>query len=293
MSDVILSIKNLNLRNKLTDQSIIIVNNFDINKGDLIFINGKNGTGKSTFLDYVFRINNTPKYVVSKDAFSIDYHSQNSTLTNEKLFNSKIVYLSQKNTFPSKLSLYKTLFYSTKIAIQNSDLNTVEKNELLKKAKQLARHYMLDGLESEKNLFFELINDYRYQMISEPSNKLSYAIKKLDRIYSSQLSGGQTKLVAFLSALIKVQVFESDIFVMDEPLNNLDFSKMLSVINLTQEVIDQRASNPITLLIISHLMIFPIIHLENAIQYTINPSTRELLRSEKNIDHTQILKDFY
>jgi ABC-type lipoprotein export system ATPase subunit len=295
MSAPILSIKNLILNHQYDQKTAIHVDELLVNKGDIVFINGKNGSGKSTLLNYLFTANNKPKYVKSNEGqFKIDYHLSdvNQTYTSEQLINQNIVYLSQKNPFVYKESIEKTLIRPTRISVENSNFSKHEKKIMLDKAKKLARFLLINGVSDGSCLFMDFIEDFKFYQLKTDEEKESYALKRFKRIYSDELSGGQSKLVAFLSAYIKVKVFNSELMILDEPLNNLDFSKIQKVCCFIDELFNERQDHSLTLIIVSHLMIFPLIHHHKAVQYEIDSASKKLIPSKQKIDHSKILMDW-
>lgn len=291
----ILSIKNLILNHKFNNQTIAHIDEFIVKQGDIVFINGKNGSGKSTLLNFLFTSSNKPNYIQSNEGqYKIDYaHFMiNKSYSIENLMNQHVVYLSQKNIPPYKMSIEKTLVYPTLISVENINLSKQEKKSKLDEARKLARFFLMEGIHDGTSLFMDMIEDSKFYQQKRDQDKENYTLDIFKRKYSSDLSGGQTKLVAFLSALIKVKVLKSNLFILDEPLNNLDFNKIQKVCTLIEDLALERKEENFALIIVSHLMIFPLIHNEKAVQYEIDQTSKKLILSLEKIDHTSILNDW-
>lgn len=71
----------------------------------------------------------------------------------------------------------------------------------------------------------------------------------------NELSGGQKKLVSILATIVRAAT--SKIFIIDEPINNLDFNNSCLVSNMITKI--HKDFPKISMLIVSHCHIFPII----------------------------------
>ena len=71
----------------------------------------------------------------------------------------------------------------------------------------------------------------------------------------NNLSGGQKKIVSILSTIVRANT--SKIFIIDEPINNLDFNNSCLVSNMITKI--HKDFPKISMLIVSHCHIFPII----------------------------------
>lgn len=89
----------------------------------------------------------------------------------------------------------------------------------------------------------DLRKDERERIIEEVSRRLGIS-HLLDR-YPSQLSGGQQQRVGLARALVK----RSKVFLMDEPLSNLDAPQRISARKLIKEI---QLENSITTLYVTH-----------------------------------------
>lgn len=218
--DEIIRINNLNLKYK--DKEIL--NNTSINfyKGDVCLIEGPNGTGKSTFLKSLLGIDRS----IRDESGEIFINDSNNivTMNNGELqkVRQQVCYLEQKDYYENFLGF--TVF------------------EILKDSYSVYKGSKLNNAD------VEFIKDTFYKFNKDLSFDLKTKVKKL--------SGGQSRLLSIISSICLRK--DSNVFIIDEPLNNLDINNVVKISNLLNEIV--RANKDAVFLIVSHCKIFPFIN---------------------------------
>lgn len=206
-------------------------------KGDFVLLGGENGSGKTTFFSFLLKY--PENYELDKEYENI-YSIHDGVV--ENVFDScsddagvsalrrRISFMAQEDDFVNR-TVEEALVLPTKNALGPSfSSHREEINELVSYYK---RNYLDDLLRK----------DGERRMFSNPYNKSPL-----------KLSGGQRKLVSFISSLIKCRVSKSIFFLLDEPLNNLDRENKMVINDLLN---DLRGSNPdLIIILISHCQIF-------------------------------------
>ena len=217
-----LEITGLSLKYKSTDT--VILENADavFSSGDVILLTGENGTGKSTFLKSILRMEMRDKTVSGRILFSgIDIMKlDDKALQSQRR---KIAYLQQQDDYDSLdgYTVADVLYdsYEAKIGRKLSKADRV----------------IVDGI----------FNRY----IPEGTKvTLKSKIQKL--------SGGQKRLISIIADIC---LFEDlDFYFIDEPLNNLDMKTVRQISNLLNEI---HRENPNAIIVmVSHCKIFPFIN---------------------------------
>lgn len=217
----ILSIKGLSIQIK---QRTLMQNvSFDIGQGDVILLSGENGIGKSSLIKSIMRLETEDKKING----SIIHHSFGDLLriNNDEfqLFRSKIAYIPQKDDY--------------------SEMGNVQVRDIINSSVQA--HSGHDLSYSEVN---ELIDKWL------PSNNKNHRIFDA-KSKPKKFSGGEQRLLSVFSVIATRS--DSDLLLIDEPLNNLDYINARHISNLINKVIHD---NPeMGLLMVSHCRIFPFI----------------------------------
>ena len=173
-----------------------------------------------------------------------------------------IVYISQDESFGRYDSIYKSLALQADTALDNLGLKTQEMTKILEEL-----------LETYSLTFFDDIYKYdkKYKNELDIRKKKDIALKILKRKKAIDCSGGQRKIISILSGLIKALVINVDIIVLDEPLNHLDHKNKLNIVNMLTDIRKEKETNDkITMIIISHCLVFPFINDNDCTQYKIN-----------------------
>ena len=219
--DSILSIKDLSIQIK--DRVLIQNVSFDIGAGEAVLLSGHNGCGKSSLIKSILRL--------ETDGKSID---------------GKIVERSFGNVF--ELSETELQRYRSQIAYVQ------QKDEYAQMGSIQVRDIISESGESHsgRNLSFGEVNDLIDEWIPRRSDNSRMFDAKAK---PAKFSGGEQRLLSVLSVIATRP--QSELMIIDEPLNNLDFLNARNISNLINKVI--RANPHMGLLMISHCRIFPFI----------------------------------
>lgn len=174
----------------------------DINKGEIVSLIGENGSGKTTILKMINKIENPTSGIISiRKGANIGYLSQ--------------IPQTEEETIKVKDILYRSIN------------NIIEKEQILKNYEK--KMEKAQGKELEKiiakytNLQEEYIAEGGYE-ISEKIGKIvnGFKIEHLLDSYYNNLSGGEKRIVNFAALMIK----NPDILLLDEPTNHLDIDTL-------------------------------------------------------------------
>jgi ABC-type molybdenum transport system ATPase subunit/photorepair protein PhrA len=254
-SKTLLSIKNLKLR--FNEEKSVMIRELEIKQGDFITIYGKNGVGKSTFLDLLAgedldqlgtrRIKIEGKAELSINDKVIDLVKLNNENNNLKIIeknrqeiNLEVSYLNQNQSYESNNSVYAVLtsLVYNKYPKRSSDIN-----------KKINR---------QKYFFINLI----FKEILKETKELSNYSKifRIKRLSINKLSFGEQKIISFMSRAFYASVFKPSLLILDEPLNFLspESKKLLNNILIKIFLKDQLVKTT-ALILVSHCNIFPFI----------------------------------
>jgi ABC-type molybdenum transport system ATPase subunit/photorepair protein PhrA len=254
-SKTLLSIKNLKLR--FNEEKSVMIRELEIKQGDFITIYGKNGVGKSTFLDLLAgedldqlgtrRIKIEGKAELSINDKVIDLVKLNNENNNLKIIeknrqeiNLEVSYLNQNQSYESNNSVYAVLtsLVYNKYPKRSSDIN-----------KKINR---------QKFFFINLI----FKEILKETKELSNYSKifRIKRLSINKLSFGEQKIISFMSRAFYASVFKPSLLILDEPLNFLspESKKLLNNILIKIFLKDQLVKTT-ALILVSHCNIFPFI----------------------------------
>lgn len=208
---------------KVKDRILLENASISFNAGDVVLLEGNNGVGKTTFLKTLIGIDKGSRSAVSG---KVEWSGVgDSLLMDDKELlglRSKIAYLEQKDNYEG--------FYGVTV----KDV-LVDSYEAYK------------GSVDKKDIAYisEVFENYKPQ---------GATFNMKSKIH--KLSGGQQRMVSIIAALCLRK--ESNVFIIDEPLNNLDITSIVHISNLLNRI---RTENPNALfLIISHCKIFPFIN---------------------------------
>lgn len=212
-----------NLKIKIKDRVLLDNASVSFNAGDVVLLEGNNGIGKTTFLKTLIGIDRNSRSAVSGN---VEWNGTGNSLSMDDkellALRSKIAYLEQKDNYEG--------FYG--ITVKDILVDSYEAYK---------------GSVSKKDIEFisSLFENYKPQ-------GASFTLKS--KIH--KLSGGQQRMVSIIAALCLRK--DANVFIIDEPLNNLDISSIVHISNLLNRI---RIENPNALfLIISHCKIFPFIN---------------------------------
>jgi len=224
----ILSVKNLTVSIPAQRRTIIDDISFDVNAGEVLVLSGANGCGKSTIIRTIvkdrgldgLRIRGTISFENHADILSFTYDQLQENLRK------RIGYVSQKDEYESK---------GKKVSVADC---------LRDSAAEFATPYKLTKDDIAKMLL-------TYAPNREEIGKPQYEGKSNVRT----LSGGQQRLLTIISKVVVRE--KARLFIIDEPLNNLDTDNMINVSNLINMI--HRNNPSAAFLIVTHCRIFPFI----------------------------------
>lgn len=217
----ILSINNLSIHIK--QQKLMENVSFDIDEGDVILLSGENGIGKSSILKSILRLESEEKKIGGKiihRSFG-DIFSLNDIELQK--FRSRVAYVPQKDEY--------------------SEMGRIQVRDVISNSRE--SHSGRDMSYSEIN---DLIDEW---LPRREDNRRIFDAKS----QPGKFSGGEQRLLQVFSVI--ATRYDSDLLIIDEPLNNLDFVNARHISNIINKVIRQ---NPkMGVLMVSHCRIFPFI----------------------------------
>lgn len=251
-----ISIENLSINIKKNGQTFKIMDNqsLEIRPGDVILISGPNGSGKSSVIKTIVGdlldfsgLSYTGKlcfYERNNDYFLIDENQKN-----RRLFLSRCSYVSQNDDTPFVEVLDSILASLDSFSIENKlryVFDFIYNNSLFQSYFSEDEDIKISKKASKllKQLFIE-----------EPTKEQAKTAVFLT-MKSTHMSGGQKKLLNIIANLIKYDF--CDICIIDEPINNLDYSNVRLFANLLQSIHTKKPS--LSFLIVSHCRSIPIIN---------------------------------
>lgn len=220
-SKELISVKNFSF--KLTDTTMFSDVSFKVNSGDCVLFEGRNGAGKSTLLKLLLGLVDTKRHSVAGDIIIAGESVINLDSKGKTELRSKIAYLEQKDSYEA--------FYGITV------------REVLEDSYEAYLNHKLN--REEKKYVEKVFYDY---VPEKASIKLNSKINKL--------SGGQQRLVSIVSSLCLRE--NAEIFIIDEPLNNLDINTIVFVSNILNGI--RLSKSEAAMIIVSHCKIFPFIN---------------------------------
>ena len=221
----ILKVSDLNIT--LPDGTHIIRDvSFEVNSGEVVAIVGENGAGKSTILKAIMREDTAHKKITG----SISYNGGKNILemSDDELqkFRSEVAYVSQRDEY-GDIGKRITVF---DVMMDSADLYA-------------SKEYTKDDVK-------QLFDRYQLRIYDEKGKPLFY-----QKSHPSKLSGGQKRLLSIISVVAVRE--NAKLFIIDEPLNNLDFKNARKISNLITRI---HKENPdAAILMVTHCRIFPAI----------------------------------
>lgn len=217
----ILSVKNLSIQIK---QRILMQNiSFDIGQGEAVLLSGENGIGKSSILKSIMRLETEGKKIDGE----ITHHGFGNILTlgdkEIQRLRSSIAYIPQRDEY--------------------SEMGRVQVRDIISNSGEA---------HSGGDMSFSEVNDLIDEWLPRRGDN--------SRIFDAKskpgkFSGGEQRLLSVFSVIATRS--NTDLLIIDEPLNNLDYVNARHISNLINKVI--RDNPQMGLLMISHCRIFPFI----------------------------------
>ncbi len=262
------------------DKVIYKVDNFKVNEGEIVFILGKNGSGKSSFFRRFFssaptgfegiKLENHDNSVTVIKGDDGDFILGENYGLNDIKYHKKIIYSKQEEIFNRFDNILVSLTRKTNAVIEKIPNNKELKDKLRKFAVEEGRHIL------------------KYANSKLEINNLSdkEIIRQLKRHKSTSLSGGTKRLVTVLADIIFTKVIKPTVLVMDEPLNHLDFNNQIYIKNKINELFLEGT----TILLISHYLYFPFFNHKRCKKYLIKNNKMSIYTGLDTIIDEQLLK---
>lgn len=218
MSNLI-EIKDLSI--ELKGKEILRNANASFDAGKVYLIDGKNGEGKSTLLKTILKLVNSKS--ISGEIF-VNKSKNVLKMTDEEIqhLRSTVAYLEQKD--------YYDQFYGVTV-----------------------RDVLIDSYQS---FLHRKLTKEDIQYIEETFKKFvpengGVTLKK----GVNKLSGGQQRLLSIIANICLRR--NSSVFLIDEPLNNLDLENVINISNALNKIVKEKTEA--VFLMVSHCKIFPFI----------------------------------
>ena len=195
---------------------------FGLNEGEKAALIGKNGTGKSTLLKAILNLANSKS--ITGEIY-VNGSKNVFKMSDDELqqLRSSVAYLEQKD--------YYDQFYGVTV-----------------------REILIDSYKDF--LHRKKLTQEEIQYIEETFNKFVPADSALTlKKKVNKLSGGQQRLLSIISDVCIRS--SSNVFLIDEPLNNLDIENVINISNALNRIVKEKPDA--VFLMVSHCKIFPFI----------------------------------
>ena len=219
MSNLI-EIKDLSI--ELKGKEILRHANASFESGKVYLLDGKNGTGKSTLLKAILNLANS-KSITGEICVNGSKNVFKMSDDELQCLRSSVAYLEQKD--------YYDQFYGVTV-----------------------REILIDSYKDF--LHRKKLTQEEIQYVEETFNKFVPADSALTlKKKVNKLSGGQQRLLSIISDICIRS--SSNVFLIDEPLNNLDIENVINISNALNRIVKEKPDA--VFLMVSHCKIFPFI----------------------------------
>ncbi len=254
MNKLILSIRNLK---KYFDNNVVLDGiSLDVNKGDVISIIGSSGSGKSTFLRCInrledsndgeiyyyddkksYRIDNSAYY--QKKKIKSDTRKRIKTLkikkaSKEEIFKVKKEGLNQLKSLKNKNDIVDINYVRSKVTMVFQNFNLFNNMDVLENCIIAQRKVLHRSYEEAKEIALTQLKRVGLQ------DRVNYRV--------NEISGGQKQRVAIARALC----MNPEVLLFDEPTSALDPEMVGEVLDVIKEL----SSEGMTMIIVTHEMKF-------------------------------------
>ena len=196
---------------------------FDVREGEVVLLSGANGIGKSSILKAILQLETDGKEI-SGEIFERSFGNI-LTLSRAELqkFRASVAYVQQKDEY--------------------SEMGNIQVRDIISESGEAYSGRTMSAAE---------VNELTDRWIPRRSDNTRVFDAKSK---PSKFSGGEQRLLSILSVLATRP--QTELLIIDEPLNNLDFVNAKSISNLINTII--RENPKMGALMISHCRIFPFI----------------------------------